>query len=160
MPPPGAPKDRVAAKIERDERRRKATKLAVDGHTYEEIAQQLGYNSRQAAFRDVKAGLAPARKALEEEGRHYIAVHSARLEQAHRDARKVFEEYRPPTADELAEDLPHPADQRLAALDRVMKASAELRKLLGHDAPTKAETTLDATVGYHVAVAPEELEQL
>jgi hypothetical protein len=156
MPPPGAPKDRVAQKIERDERRREATKLSVAGHTYEEIAERLGYNSRQAAFRDVKAGLAPAAKALREEADHYLAVQMARLEGMHREAWKIFEEYG--AGDEYSDK----ADQRLAALDRVAKASAEFRKLVGLDAPAKTEnkTTLDATVGYQVAVAPEELEQL
>lgn len=154
--PPGNPAARIAAKIEADIRRRQAIKLAVDGHTYEEIADQLGYSSRQAAHRDVKRGLAPAAKALREAGDHLLAVQAARLEQMHRDARAIFAEYG--DGDEYSDKQ----DQRLAALDRVAKASAEFRKLVGLDAPTKTEqkTTLDATVAYHVAVAPEELEQL
>lgn len=154
--PPGNPAARIAAKIEADIRRRKAIELAVDGHTYEEIADQLGYSSRQAAHRDVKRGLAPAAKALREAGDHLLAVQAARLEQMHRDARAVFAEYG--DGDEYSDKQ----DQRLAALDRVAKASAEFRKLVGLDAPTKTEqkTTLDATVAYQVAVAPEELEQL
>lgn len=161
MPGPRpADKDRAAAQIERAERRRKATKMATDGHTYDEIAAALGYNSRQAAHRDVKAGLAPALKELTEVGKTYLAVQAARLEQAHRDARRVFDEYQPPTAEDLAEGRPPVADQRLAALDRVLKTSESFRKLLGLDAPTKTESTIEATVGYQVAVAPEELEQL
>lgn len=139
------------------ERRREAVKLATAGHTYEEIAGKLGYSSRQAAFRDVKAGLAPALKALTEEGKTYLAVSLARLEEAHRVAATVMHEHRPATADEPDEVA---ADQRLAAAATVVKVSESLRKLLGLDAPTKTEATIDATVGYVVAVAPEELDAL
>lgn len=155
MPGPRPPdQNRVAQKIERDLRRRKATELAIAGWTYEEIADELGYNSRQAAHRDVKAGMAPAAKALREAAGEYIAVQFARLEQAHRDARAIFSEFG--DGDEYS-DRP---DQRLAALDRVLKASTEVRKLLGLDAPAKVETKIEGTVGYQVAVSPEELEQL
>jgi AraC-like DNA-binding protein len=163
MPPPGNPSARMAARIEREIRDRKAVELAIAGHGYQEIADQLGYNSRQAAFTAVKRALAPASKALRESADHFLAVQAERIEQMHRDARAIFEEYKPPTADDLydADHVPA-ADQRLAALDRVAKASAEFRKLLGLDAPAKTEnkTTLDGTVGYHVAVAPEELDAL
>lgn len=156
MPPPPTPNARVAAKIERDIRRAQAIKLAIDGYTYDEIADQLGYSSRQAAHRDVKAALAPAAAAVREAGAEYYAVQAARLERMHREAWRIFEEYS--TGDEYSDR----ADQRLAALDRAMKASAELRKFVGLDAPARTEnkTTIDATVGYVVAVAPEELEQL
>lgn len=129
--------------------------MAVDGHTYQEIADRLGYNSPQAAHRDVKAGMAPAAKALREEADHFLAVQMARLEQMHHDARRIFAEYQ-------GDEYSIAPDQRLAALDRVAKASAEFRKLTGLDAPSRTEnkTTLDGAVSYQVAVAPEELEAL
>jgi AraC-like DNA-binding protein len=150
-----APANRTAQKIEREIRRRKAIEMSVAGHTYQQIADELGYSSYQAAFRDVKAALAPASKALREQADHYLAVQAERLEQMHRDARAVFDEYK-------ADEYSIADDQRLAALDRVAKASAEFRKLLGLDAPARTEnkTTIDATVGYVVAVAPEELDAL
>ena len=155
--PAGRPaaQDRAAQKIERDLRRAQAIKLAVDGYTYEEIAERLGYNSRQAAHRDVKAALAPAVKEMTEAGKELIAVQAARLEQMHRDARKIYDEFN-------ADEYSTAADQRLAAIDRMVKVGESLRKLVGADAPTRTEskTTLDATVGYQVAVSPEELEQL
>lgn len=151
-PPPS--KDQVAAKIEREIRRSKATKMAVDGHTYQQIADALGYNSPQAAHRDVKAGLAPAAKLLREAANEYIAVQFSRLEQAHRDARAIFDEFG--DGDEYSDRQ----DQRLAALDRMFKASTEVRKLLGLDAPTKTETKLEGAVAYQIAVSPDELEQL
>ena len=155
MPPPGNPEARIAAKIEREERRRQAVKLAIDGVPYEEIAERLGYNSRQAAHRDVKAALAPATRELIEAGKELIAVQAARLEQMHRDARKIYDEFN-------ADEYSIAADQRLAAMDRMLRVGESLRKLVGADAPTRTEskTTLDATVGYSVAVSPEELEQL
>lgn len=155
MPPPGNPQNRIAARIEREERRRQAVKLAIDGTPYEEIAEQLGYNSRQAAHKDVKAALAPVSAALRAEADHFVAVQTARLEQMHRDARKIYDEFN-------ADEYSTAADQRLAAMDRMLKVGESLRKLVGADAPTKTEskTTLDATVGYQVAVSPEELEQL
>lgn len=163
--PPGNPEARAAAQLARAERRRAAAKLAQDGHTYEEIAQQLGYSSRQAAHRDVKAALAPAIKEMTEAGKEYLAQQIARLNEAHRDARAIFAEYRPQlVGGELSGDVdpdrPPVADQRLAALDRVIKVSERISKLLGLDAPTKTETKLDGAVSYQIAVTPDELEQL
>lgn len=154
MPTPR--QNRVAAQIERAERRKQAVKLAVDGVPYEEIAERLGYGSRQAAHKDVKAALAPAVKELTEAGKELIAVQAARLEQMHRAALSIYEEFK---ADDEYSDK---ADQRLAAIDRMVKVGESLRKLVGADAPAKTEnkTTLDGTVGYHVAVSPEELDQL
>jgi hypothetical protein len=151
-PPPK--QDRVAQRIEREQRRKTATKMAVDGHTYQEIADALGYNSPQAAHRDVKAGLAPAIKARQEAAEELIEVQIARLEQMYRDARAIFAEY--------GDEYSGKADQRLAAIDRMLKTGESLRKLVGADAPSKTEskTTLDGTVSYQVAVAPDELEQL
>jgi AraC-like DNA-binding protein len=147
---------RVAQRIEREERRRHATKLAVEGYTYQEIADQLGYNSPQAAHKDVKAGLAPAIKARQEAAEELIQVQHARLERMYRDARAIFEEFG--AGDEYSDK----ADQRLAAMDRMLKVGESLRKLVGADAPAKTENkmTVDGTVSYQVAVAPEELEQL
>jgi transposase len=147
---------RIAQRIEREERRRAAVKLAVDGYTYAEIAEQLGYSSAQHAHKDVKAGLAPAIKARQEAAEELIQVQTARLERMYRDARAIYEEFK---ADDEYSDK---ADQRLAAMDRMLKVGESLRKLVGADAPAKTETktTLDATVGYAIAVAPEELEAL
>lgn len=146
--------DRVAAKIERDLRRTEAIKLAVAGHTYQAIADRLGYSSPQAAHRDVKAALAPAAKAVREAGAEYYAIQAMRLEQAHHDMRAIFEEYGGEYSDA--------ADQRIAAVLATVRIGESYRKLVGLDAPAKTEnkTVLDATVGYQVAVAPEELEQL
>jgi hypothetical protein len=153
-PPPTS--QRVAQRIEREERRRAATKMAVDGHTYQEIADALGYNSPQAAHKDVKAGLAPAIKARQEAAEELIQVQIARLEQMYRDARAIFAEFG--SGDEYSDK----ADQRLAAMDRMLKVGESLRKLVGADAParTESKTTIDGTVSYQVAVAPDELEQL
>lgn len=153
-PPPR--QDRVAQRIERELRRREATRLAVDGYTYQEIADRLGYNSPQAAHKDVKAGLAPAIKARQEAAEELVEVQISRLERMYRDARAIFDEYG--TDDEYSDK----ADQRLASLDRMLRVGESLRKLVGADAPARTEnkTTVDGTVGYHVAVAPEELEQL
>lgn len=151
------PRDqRVAQRIERDLRRREATKLAVDGFTYQQIADRLGYNSPQAAHKDVKAGLAPAIKARQEAAEELIEVQISRLEQLYRDAREIFAEFG--NGDEYSDKQ----DQRLAAMDRMLKVGESLRKLVGADAPARTEsrTTIDATVGYHVAVAPEELDAL
>ena len=130
--------------------------MAVDGYTYQQIADRLGYNSPQAAHKDVKAGLAPAIKARQEAAEELIEVQISRLEQLYRDARAIFAEYG--DGDEYSDKQ----DQRLAAMDRMLKVGESLRKLVGLDAPAKTEnkTTVDGTVGYHVAVAPEELEQL
>lgn len=148
---------RIAQRIEREIRRREAIKLAVDGYTYAEIAERLGYSSAQHAHKDVKAGMAPAVKALQEAGQELIAVQAARLEQMHRDARKIYDEFK---VDEFGGALT--PDQRLAAMDRMLRVGESLRKLVGADAParTESKTTIDATVGYAVAVTPEELEQL
>jgi type II secretory pathway component PulJ len=152
QPPPKL--QRVAQRIERDLRRTEAIKLATDGVPYSEIADALGYNSAQAAHKDVKTALAPAAAAVREAGAEYYAIQAARLERIHREAWKIYEEYA--NGDEYSDK----ADQRLAALDRAMRANADLRRFVGLDAPTRTEQKVEGTVAYQVAVAPEELEQL
>lgn len=165
MPAPLSPQDRAAARLARAERREAAVKLAVAGHTYAEIVEAskawpVGYNSPQAAHKDVKAALQERLKRQDAAADEYIALQLARLEEAHRTAAAIIAEYRELTPQDIAEDKAPPADQRLAAVDRVVKVSESVRKLLGLDAPTKVDTKVEQTVAYQIAVAPEELEQL
>lgn len=152
--PPSA--QRVAARIEREERRRKAVELAIAAVPYAEIAERLGYGSAQAAHKDVKTVLLRVETETDAAGRELRAVQIARLEQLYRDARKIFSEFA--DADEYSDK----ADQRLAAMDRMLRIGESLRKLVGADAPARTESKIvaDTTVSYQVAVAPEELEQL
>jgi transposase-like protein len=170
---PPAPQNRAAQMAERAERRQRAVKLSISGMTYANIAKELGYNSAQAAHKDVKTALAEALKRQDLAVDELRAKHTLLLDEALQVAHRIMNEThiahsagrlvqreveQPDGSVELVDVIDN--GPNLAAADRLIKISESQRKLWGIDAPTKTETTLDATVGYAVAVAPEELEQL
>lgn len=166
----GPPQDRAAQMAARAERRDKAVKLAASGMTYVEVAKTLGHNSPQAAHKDVKAALAERIKRQDLAVDELRAKHTALLDEALQVAHRIMNDQHLAHSagrmvqreDPLTGELHDVIDNgpNLAAVDRLVKISESQRKLWGIDAPTKTETMLDATIGYHVAVAPEELEQL
>ena len=169
----GPPLDRVAQRAARAERRERAIRLSVSGMTYEQIAVELGYSSLQAAHRDVKAALAERLKRQDLSVDELRAKHTALLDESLQVAHRIMnEQHLAHSAGRLVRREVEQSDgsftmidvidngPNLAAVDRLVKLSESQRKLWGVDAPAKVETTLDATIGYVVAVSPEELEQL
>lgn len=173
MSPPLSPQDRVAQRQARAERRERAVRLSVAGWTYDQIAAELGYSSKQAAHRDVKAALADALKRQDLAVDELRTKHTLLLDEALQVAHRIMnQQHAAHSAGRLVQrEIEHPDGSvelidvidngpNLAAADRLVKISESQRKLWGIDAPTKTESTVEATIGYQVAVAPEELEQL
>lgn len=164
---------RAAQMAARAERRERAVRLSISGMTYANIARELGYASAQHAHRDVKVALAEALKRQDLAADELRIKHTLLLDEALQVAHRIMnEQHLAHSAGRLVQrEIEHPDGSvelvdvvdngpNLAAADRLIKISESQRKLWGIDAPTKTETTLDATVGYAIAVTPEELEQL
>ncbi len=166
-------KDRAAARLARAERRTRAVKLSVAGRTYDQIAAELGYGSKQAAHKDVKAALAEAlakqNLAVEEWRAKELALLDEALQVAHRIMnsehlahsagrlirREVEREDGTISYVDVVDNGPN-----LAAADRLIKISESRRKLLGVDAPARVESTVDGTINYVINAEPGELDQL
>ncbi|MFC6090725.1 hypothetical protein [Saccharothrix lopnurensis] len=162
-----SPRRRTATRVQVARRRAEAVQLRVAGATWEEIAARLGYASRGAACTDVTRALAEAQAELNLAVSEWRQLHLARLEAAHRVAAEVMarDHVHVSHGRIVREGVPAIDDQgqavireghgspvlddgpKLAAIDRVVKVSESVRKLLGHDAQTK----LDASVSGDLA---------
>lgn len=171
--PSGA--DTAAAKIALAERREKAVRLAVQGWSYERIRAEggLGYGTRQAVYRDVKAAL---KEKIEEQGRAaaelrakelmliddalnkaYEIMHTVHL--AHGNGKVVRREVE---LQDGSTEWVEVIDQgpNLAAAERLIRFSESRRKLLGLDAPAKSEIEASGTISYVINAEPGELDAL
>lgn len=106
----------IAAKLRASE----ALKLRIAGETFDSIAKQLGFSSRQGAFESVKSAL---RDTLREPADELRSVDSERLDALWRKtyARAI--------------------DGDLAAIQGCLKILDRRARLLGLDAPTKSTYT-------------------
>lgn len=172
MPTKPPPKRRTASAIELAERRSKLAKLCIAGWGPERIYREggLGYGSRQHVHRDMKIVLEALLKEQNELAHTMRAVSLERLERAINVATEIMERehlahsggnlvsYVDPTTGE--EIRLHDSGPQLSAANTLRQLEESKRKLLGIDAPTKVEQTVDGTVKYVVEVAADEMEQL
>lgn len=153
---PGVP---VHKRIETAQRREAAVKMRMAGARWPEVVEALGYASTGAACTDVKRALEEARKGLALAIEDLREQELQRLDDLEARARVVLDEYDAKLAaieeeslkalrdgDDgamaLAERLESRlADQRLAAIDRLLKIGAQRAQLLGLNQPTKVEHT-------------------
>lgn len=151
------------------QRRQRALELEAAGWSRHDIAAELGITEAHLAVDLQRARdfyVARQKEPIEE----LRAREITRLEKALKVANEILErehiahsngrvvQYYDPERQEdvtLRDDAP-----RLAAIDRVVKISESLRKLLGADAPSKVETQVGGTVEYVVKVSQEELDQV
>jgi len=159
-----------AMRAERDER---ALRMSIAGHTYQAIADALGFRNRQAVHLVIKKGLEELTKKRNLAAEELRSKHIALLDEAlavahdimnkdhlaHGNGRVVTREVKLKDGSyetvTLLDDGP-----RLAAADRLIKISESQRKLLGIDAPAKLDQTVSGTIGYQIDASPDELEQL
>ncbi|WBP89526.1 hypothetical protein [Kitasatospora cathayae] len=110
------------------ERRRAAVKLRIEGKSWQEIADLLGYDSKGGACKDV----------------------SRALQKAVTDLALPLEEYRQLELDRLdamQEALwPKVLDGETRAMDTALRLMDRRAKLLGLDAPTRTEGVLSLDV--------------
>lgn len=104
-------------RIEAIARQQKAIELRMAGRTFQEIADSLGYTHSSGAYMSVQAGL---KKTLQVPSDHYRALNAERLN-------KILQIFW----------LPMTRDQNEKAAVICLKAIADLRALLGLDAPVK-----------------------
>jgi hypothetical protein len=135
-------KRRTPEQIDRDS---KAVELRRRHLTYRQIATQLGFASQSSAYDAVHRGLLDT---IREPADYVRNFELERLDELGRAAWKVLYDrhyalaasgkipLHPETGMPLVDDGP-----TLAAIDRLLKISEARRKLLGLDAPVKAEVT-------------------
>lgn len=127
------------------EKRADAIRLRIDGLSYQTIADRLGYANRGAAFKAVEAG---RREVLTEPAEELVALESMRLDAMLRNASQVLEAAKADGDSELG----------LKALDRQLRISDARCRLLGLNAPARAEQSGDGLlqVLFHPALAPRD----
>lgn len=150
-----APNQRTAKRAEVAQRRAEAVRLAAHGHTYQEIADRLGYPSRQTAQADVRRALAAYRADRDAAAEHYVDVSLVRLDEALRVAAEVMQRRHLAhsggalvryTDDDGTEHTLEDSGPRLAAAAKFVAFDESRRKLLGLDAPaaSKVDLSVDA----------------
>lgn len=126
------------------QRRARALTLRVAGLGFDQIAEQLGYASRGAAYTDIERALAQRKKDLDEAAGHAATLELERLDAMERAAWAVLRRthtlvsqgriVKDDTGRPLADDEP-----TLKAIDRLLGIQQRRAKLLRLDAPTQIE---------------------
>ncbi len=141
-----------------------AVQLRLKGYRWAQISEQLGYKSPGGACTAVKNALGRARKDLALNLEEWLEQELQRLEALERTAQAVIEEYDSEigslesvaaeivkslatdgvtdvdaAVDRLLKALRTKEDQRLAAIDRLVRIAQRRASLLGLDQPAKVE---------------------
>jgi hypothetical protein len=110
------------------ENRRRALQLRVSGLTFDEISDVMGLGNRGAAYKLVNGALEDTRKEIREDAERYVAEDLHRID---RLMRAIWPMALGNTQTGTAPDL--------KAIDRVEKLLARKSRMLGLDAPVRAE---------------------
>jgi hypothetical protein len=135
------------------------------GHSWDEIAAELKYAGKGAAYTDFKRALEASQGELSSEVEERRALEDARLDDALAVVTRIMNTRHVVTnggnivRDEEGRTLQDDGPL-LAAVDRLVKISESRRKLRGDDAPAKQEIVATSTVEYKIAVDADELEEL
>jgi hypothetical protein len=142
------------------QRRTRAIARRIDGATWQQIADaEPGYSDRAAACKDVQRALEAARTEMAETAEELRQLEVERLDRLIRAAvgvldrrhvvvshGRIVREGKPYVTDEGTAEIAEGAGSpliddtpTLQAIDRVMRLSESKRRLLGLDAPAKAE---------------------
>ncbi|MEV6313375.1 hypothetical protein AB0M10_32900 [Streptomyces sp. NPDC051840] len=121
-----------------------AARLRARGHTYQQIADELGWANRGDAHHAVQRAL---QATVREAGDEVRAIELDRLDTLYRAALAVLEREHYTVSNGRVVSLdgagPLPDDGPvLAAIDRLLKIQERRAKLLGLDAPTKAAISI------------------
>lgn len=119
----GSPSPSSVRRAKAAERQRQVVALRLHGHTFQAIAERLGYKTAWSAQQAFTAGL---ERWGQQDVAEYRAVEIARLDSY------------------LASIAPQVAKGSLFAIDRAVKISERRSKLLGLDAPTRLTITDEA----------------
>lgn len=111
------------------QRQQEAVRLRLRGYTWQEVADQVGYSSRQAAQRGAAALLD---RIETEDVAAYRAVEEARLDLVWRKQLEHLEQFRPSQSGVGLSAV-------ASAVSALVRVSERRSKLLGLDAPTKVD---------------------
>jgi hypothetical protein len=127
-------------------RQGRAFQLRCEGWTFEAIARKLEI-STSAAWKAYGRELASVREMVDPcDVREHVTVSLHRLDRALTVASAILE------------DAGQPSDLRLRAVDRVVRIEERRARLLGLDAPRRAQLRL-GTVESPAELTPEQIEQ-
>lgn len=149
------------------ERRAKALALKVAGLGYDQIAEQLGYAGRAAAYVDINRALKQRKKDQDEAADLAVSLELERLEAMERAAwtvlrrqhvlvsgGKVVKDKDDDTGRPIVDDAP-----TLAAIDRLLKIQVRRARLLGLDTPMKVEMLTVDVIDAEIARLTAELAE-
>ena len=124
MPGTGPRADNLTRKLSVAERRARAMELRLAGRTYEQIANELGYQSKGGAYNAVKRAL---KDTLQEPAE---ALRTAELERLDRILAKLWA---------VVEDMDTaaPTTTQLRTIDRILRIMERRAQYLGLDDPVK-----------------------
>lgn len=153
-----------AKRADTAQRRRQAIDMRMAGHSYQRIADELGYTSRGAACQDITRALeqAVAEQVISVEA--YREEELQRLDALLTEAWAVLKRdhltvshgkvvYDDSTGKPILDDGP-----TLAAIDRILKIQERRAKYLGLDAPTRVEAITVDAIDAEIARLAAELE--
>jgi hypothetical protein len=138
---PRNPQGRYVVRAETAERDAKACRLRVQGLSYDQIAQALGFRDRSGARRAVQRALTAT---VREDAEELVALEAERLDDLTRHLQRVIttRHYQATASGNLARD-PDTGDlvsdygPVIAAARELRQVSESRRRLLGLDAPAK-----------------------
>jgi len=118
------------------ERQRQALELRKAGHSFDSIAEKLGYSNRSAANKAVRAALAEITAEPAEEVRK---LEIERLDGLYQRAMQLVDDKGYELDDEGLVVAEVPANARVAAIGQAVRVGERRAKLLGLDAAEKHE---------------------
>lgn len=125
------------------ERRAKAVRARLEGKTWQQVADELGYSSMAHAHKDVTRALDAARKDLALVAEQHRELELQRLDSLEASARAVLDaahivvQHGKVVYDDDGPLVDH--DPALRAVDRLLKIAERRAKLLGLDQPVRLE---------------------
>jgi hypothetical protein len=144
QPKPRGGNGRYIPRLDTAERNAAAARMRHDGHTYQAIADELGYASQGAAYDGVKAAMLAV---VAEPAAEVRQMELDRLDELWQAAVTVLRKrHLAHSGGKLVEAIIDGAEVQLEdskpvldAIDRLLRIQARRAALLGLDAPTKAE---------------------
>lgn len=147
--------------IEDADRDQQAARLRAMGYTFERIAAEVGYDSRATAYAAVQRVL---RETVREAGDELRTLELERLDAMQAAAVEVLERRHVTVSNgkviQLGGEPLEDDGPVLAAIDRMIRIQERRARLLGLDAPVRANLTVTDEMTARVKALAEELAEL
>lgn len=136
--------------VKAKQKQARAVDLRLAGKSYAAIAKELGYANKSSAYKAVKTALESQTETSVDE---YRRVQNARLNEIHQALWTAVNEEPPEDQDEKARQRWE--QERLRAIGLIHKNMERRARLLGLDAPTKQEKTVQGKDGGPLEIVSE-----